>query len=1104
MALQNQFIPLGVGMETDVAAQLVQPGSVLLAENSVTNERGQRVRRPGARSLAASGGQKPAWRLATLGGGLVRFNEAPEPVKIYDPVGGAFVADGLGDIPAVTSYRKGPTSVETMPVVDELPAGEAVSSPSVAVGHGYAVVCYERATFASAWSEHVILELASGRIVYRRRLAAVTKRPRPLVVGTHCVVAYEIAGTLQLDVYDLTTLSISGSQAAGLCTAGTQISIRPGALTVGANRFSVLYQEDTSGYLTVADADITNVAAVVTYQAKTAVGGLVVPDRGLAWMQDIGASGKFSPIVADSVAGLRVLWALGTPSGGHADATATHVLDASATAAPSGSTPGIRNIIGATVGSSPTGAYRVNYEVTAPDLPTQGSIKAAVWSGSATLATLYRGVGIRSTFWANDTSLYFWAAWAGREQQTYFALAQSKDLTPSADTFPAPQAVAFPRAAAGLTEKLGNPTDIAIGAGGEIFAAVTTVTRVESVVSAGTATGIVDPIFAIDLIELTHRTAGDTSLGRPVEFLGHLFTPGGALGAFDGHTYALAGFPCYPPSVGTQSRTGGNLTPSSRYYYRACYAFVDANGRKWRSAPSTPIPADTTGSDFQFDVAIETLRLVDRGVSDIGGYQIELYRSDPGESAAFFLVASVTNDSTATSVTIRDNVGDTALGEELYTDGGGMENQLLPAASHAVLFQKRLFTAVGGTLWYSLDADLTHGLLFNETMTLDVGDPTDPVTALAATDAYLVALKGERVYVITGQGANSLGQGATYEDRLVEAGVGTTNAASVTVAQDGTIWFKSTSERAGFHRVNGLSVEYVGNGVRAFDGLTVTSSVVVAARSELRFYTLEGRTLVFNWITSAWSTNTVQPCYSAVSGYAGAAGAVYENVSSGAILADDLNALDEAGVDYDHVIESPWLAIASMQGWERIGLVQGVGTDNHAHNLEMTLLRDYDDSDTIGTFTKWFSGSGTKWEWSKQPAIQKLTALKVRIKIKAYEPTLTYVPDPNPGDQYTGAGVWHFANGEFDPVMEGGTVVVTGAGALDGTYTITDASDEQNPVFTPAPGGGPTSIVGATVTVTYTATPVRTVGPAISGVTLRVDVKRGTKKLPPSLRSSDS
>lgn len=1014
------FLALGTGMETDIAEQLVQPGSVPLLENMAWNERGQLTRRVGCPVLSTSSTATlpvlpvpttlpDTWRMGTLRGDLVRFNAArasapPVPLLAWSPSAGKYVrptpppdvgytVSGSTTGGLLSSNRIGPTSVDTLPVYSSTPGDEAVGMPSVAVSGNFAMVCYEHANAAHSWTEHRIIDLSTRTVVLRRMTESGTFRPRPIMAGGRCIVAYASGGDIQVDAYDMTTLALVQQQTMGPCDADSVIDVRAGSVeNRGAHDVSILFTKDSGGgpEIRCAVVDSANLASNDEFfVVAPGLGHATLADLALGWLQDLKSAGKFSVIAANTTDGLMVIWNLPAPTAGASTGAARHDLDPAATAAPSGGTPGIRNVVGSTVGINAAGQYVVLYEETAPSVPTRAVIKSATYLlGSITLATPGLATGIRSQLWANGSSFYLWTAWAGPDQETYFVQALTNDGTASVN-FAAPQAVSFVRSAGGLTERVSHPSQIATGPNGELIAAVTNVTRSESTASAGVATGADGAVKAINLVSLSHRAAGDTAMSAPVEHVGHLFTPGGLLGSFDGTTYGLPGFAYYPPSMGASSATGGNLTTNGAYRWRYCYAFLDRNGRKWRSAPSTPTSLTLSGTDKKVNLTLETLRVLDRGdiSGGVGDYQIEVYRTQANETDAYFLVASIANVPGASTVSLQDNVADVNLGEELYTDGGGLENQLLPPVSHVALFQRRLFAVEQGTgtLWYSLEADLNHGLIFNEAMTLDVGDPAEPITGIAGTDSYLAVLKGARVYVVSGIGADALGNGATYADRLVETGIGCSESTSVIAAPDNTVWFKSSSERAGFHRVNGLAVEYVGQGVRAYNDLPVTAAVVVGDRAEMRWYTSNGRTLVRNWLTGTWRTDTGQPCWAAT---AYGRGAVYANSSTGSLLQDGTSGVDftDGGTAFSGRVRSPWLSVGDMEGWERVKRIQGVGVNPVAHKLTVNLYRDFDDTDRIGSLTKTFDGTGTKWTWEIRPRVQQLSALMIEVIVETTTP----------------------------------------------------------------------------------------------------------------------
>lgn len=1008
-----KFIPLAAGLQTELAQHLVQPGATLALENCTNPQTGKTQLRFGADILAAAdqatlppGGTLPLpWQLATLGGSLVRLNRAPEAIHTW-AAGPERWIRATNDNGGIASYRKGPIKLDTSPVFSGTVAGDQVSDPTVAVAGDVIVEVYETFTASGAalGTAVVIMDRATRRPIYTRKTGSGTRTPKVAIVGTRAVVAYDSGGNLQVDSYNLTTFTIAQQQTMGALDGGTPIDIRVGAPVAGANNVAVLYLEDTTSFLRCAVLDATNLAVNSEFYPRTAAGAEVEADRGFAWLQDLAAQGDYSIVYANGTDGLITLWNLPAPAAGVSDATETQVLDATSMA-------DLRNIIGSTTDA--LGNYRVLYEMvpSGADSSTRTVIKQVVWNALApdpapSADTTIRSVGIRSKLWLHSTNLYFLAAYSGFANRSYYVLAVPFSIT-LGTTAPAPLAVAFVRDAGGQTESDNSPSAAAVGDDGEIFIGVTSETRTESIATSGTAIGGTMRELAIELVRVRHADEAETEVGRPEEYLRSLFVPGGLLGFFDGTTYGAAGF-AYPPMFAQYALTtpGGSLDPSAAYRYCYVYAFVDRNGRKWRSAPSVPDEFSTSGTHQQPALTIDTLRLVDRGLiaSTGGGYQIEIYRTQANATEGFFLVATVANDPTADSVSMTDNVADDALGEQLYTDGGGVENQLLPSPTSVVEHQGRLVIAEAGTgtVWYSLEADFQSGPIFNEALTFDVGDPAEPITGLAVYNQSLFVFKAGKVYVVDGTGANALGQGNNYNPRLIDSGIGCSNPQSIAVADDG-VWFRSSSARAGIHRTAGGVPEYVGGGVHQYDaGYTITGTAVVRNETQIRFYTLQGTTLVWDWTTRDWRVNTGQACLTAATGYEPVTGVVYAT-AGGVILSEaTINSDDpwrEGGVPYLGRIRSPWYQAAGIGGWERIKRIQGIGgmASNGSHTTTIRLYKNFSAS-PFQSATMSFSGSDADWDWELRPAQQKCTALMVEIEIGPYAPPVV-VTSITPSDE---------------------------------------------------------------------------------------------------------
>lgn len=1060
------FIPLAAGVQTELAEQLVDPGATLVQENVYCPETGKARVRFGADVLSTdvqatipSGGTLPLpWQLATLGGQLVRFGRAPIPIHTWAPGPEAWVVPS-GD-GGTETQRKGPIKVDTSATFTgtaQASDGDVAVSAD-AIVHAYRV---DTGLIGTTGVTVSILDRATRRAIITKRGGGGSLTPHVVIVGTNAIVAYESGGFLQVDRYSLVTYTRAESVALGAIKNASPIDMRVEGPVSGSTKVHILYLE-TGGELRCAVVDSTAVSSNSTFKPRTTASAAVSPDLAFGWMQDFGGSAKFAIMIADTTNGLRVLWDLPAPTAGNSDAVGTHTLDAAATAAPSGSTRGIRNVIGTTVTGSSTGVYRVLYEMTATNMKTAAEIRIAVWNGSASIGVQFRSVGLRSKFWNHAGSAYFLAAFDGQDQRSYFVLSMAEDTVVASTTFYAPLAIALARDAGGLTENVSSPSAAAVGPDGEIFIAVTEETRTEELVAASaTGTGVVTRLLGADLVRVRHVATVETELGKPAEFIKSLFTPGGLLGFFDTATYGTAGFAYYPPnlSAGAAAQSGGSLEASATYGYRFVFAFMDRPGRIWRSAPSVLLESDTSGTNKQFLVSFDTYRLPDRFLaSGATGYWIEVYRTQADAPGAHFLVAVVPNDPTVHTLSFTDNCADADVGEELYTDGGGVENQVLPPIVTCVEYQGRLMCAEQGTgtLWYSLEADFTSGLIFNEALTLDVGDPSDPITGLAVFNDTLFVFKSGKIYTVGGQGANALGQGATYTARLIDPSVGCENPQSIAVADDG-VWFKSSSARAGIHRTNGGVAEYVGAGVRAYDTQTITSAVVVRESTEIRFYALEGITLCWNWTAKTWGWNTAQTCLTATIGYHGVPGVVYAR-ADGYVLseatADSLDPYTEGGAPYLARIRTPWYRLGGQQsGWGRVRRIQGVGQLPANHRTVVSLYKNQE-LIPFQTASIVFGETRPRWDWEIRPEQQPMSSVLIEVTIYPYQPpaiSITPGDDSYEGvDPESGFGLWEFANASFSPSYVGYPLTIVG-GPYAGTYTIEGYVSGTEVLLSPLP-----------------------------------------------------
>lgn len=266
----------------------------------------------------------------------------------------------------------------------------------------------------------------------------------------------------------------------------------------------------------------------------------------------------------------------------------------------------------------------------------------------------------------------------------------------------------------------------------------------------------VDSVSVRSIFESMRTAARDTvTAGRVLQFSGgSLFELNGLL--------EETGFSNAPVIQSVAGGGGGGLTGATNYIYRAVYEYIDAQGRRHRSAPSDPLlfasgansSATLTlkplvANSHQFGVAIHVYRTI-AGQSSF--HRITPNSGAPGPTLGVATVAYVDLMSDAT-----------AAGQEfIYTDGGVADNTLCPPHT--------FHTVCSGRLW--VGGQLDRCVLTASKLLVD-GEPTqfsdlesfsvflpEECTGAASIDGTVVAFAREKIYFITGDGPNDQGIGS--------------------------------------------------------------------------------------------------------------------------------------------------------------------------------------------------------------------------------------------------------------------------------------------------------------------------------------------------------
>lgn len=499
-----------------------------------------------------------------------------------------------------------------------------------------------------------------------------------------------------------------------------------------------------------------------------------------------------------------------------------------------------------------------------------------------------------------------------------------------------------------------------------------------------TQSGIIEDLTAVGLARVTLRSAAPASV-PPVEVDGSLHVGGSAPAMYDGAVWAEEGFHVRPEGVTTTTTTGGALSAGS-YAWVVCYEWTDARGRLHRSAPSVPV-STTVSANALVKITVPYLHLTRKT-----GVRLALYRTIANGTVFYRTVDSrfstvqpavvpsntVTIDDGETDASIQDNevlpfggpTGGSSGGELWHVPPSGYRFALLHGAYLFVLPMDD-----GNAVDYSLSVTDGEGVAFASELRLKVPGAHGAAVALATLDEKLIILCEQGVYVVFGEGPlrNGTGNGLT-EPKYVTGSVGCTSAASVVAGPDGIAY---KSDDGIFLLTRMLETARLGAGVEAYKGLTVVSAMQLPASKELRWYTQEGRTLVYSTKYAQWSTFTEQGATS-VCVFAGA-----PHYATGLrIIREQDGSLLEGDAPFSMLVGTAWLKWGGFVGLERVWRVVLLGKLEPTTKVKAELFHDYIEAAPGSTHEQTYQGSSAGgpevFNLRQTPGRQLCTALRAR------------------------------------------------------------------------------------------------------------------------------
>lgn len=430
----------------------------------------------------------------------------------------------------------------------------------------------------------------------------------------------------------------------------------------------------------------------------------------------------------------------------------------------------------------------------------------------------------------------------------------------------------------------------------------------------------------------------------------NLLIGGGVVQIYDGETVCEQGFNVFPEAptllevaIGTPTNNPTLDIVAGDYGYCAVYRWTDNQGQEHRSAPSEIVNITTSGINKGVQVTIPTLRLTEKS-----NVVVEVYRTEDA-GTIFYLVNKVDvpflNTTTADTVVFLDGRADAAIltGRTLYTTGGILENTAAPSARvlAAHTASKRIFIAGledPNLLQYSKQANPGQPVEFNDSLQIPINPVGGPITALASMDEKMVIFEQDAIFVMAGSGPNNAGQQDTFtQPDIIASDIGCLDPKSVVLTPDG-LMFKS---RKGIYLLSrGLALSYIGSPVEEFNGLTISSAKVVGELNQVRFTTLDGDCLVYNYVYKFWATFTNHKAKSAET----IGNNYYYLRINNELYKENRSSFSDAGVPIKMRLGIGWISFAGLQGFSRVYRMLVLGDWLSRHNLSIKVGYDFNEA----------------------------------------------------------------------------------------------------------------------------------------------------------------
>ena len=346
---------------------------------------------------------------------------------------------------------------------------------------------------------------------------------------------------------------------------------------------------------------------------------------------------------------------------------------------------------------------------------------------------------------------------------------------------------------------------------------------------------------------------------RAAQFGRCLYFAGSAVQLFDGRQVHEAGFLEYPQVTQVaSSATGGALTPGAVRQYRVYARHRNTQGEIAMS-PALTFQAPAVGVGHNNNViTFTTIAATSR--SDV---TFDIYGTDTSLAvgSAFYLISSgvVANSFTSNTVTYTDTYSDASLRVQptdphavLVGSLAELEETAPPGCTLIAAAKERLWFAGGsllrGRVAFSKLREGTEVAGWDDTAGYgDLDSSGREITSLAGFGDAMIIMQPDAIWAVPGDGPSNLGVGSFPGPQLIVPGTGSIIHEGTGLSEVGLLFWADSGPRL---LTRGFSVEDISQEVEPLArelGLLVTGCVVNNQSREVRWYTSEGRALMWDY-----------------------------------------------------------------------------------------------------------------------------------------------------------------------------------------------------------------------------------------------------------------